>query len=65
MQEGISQHAPATFLVVETVVVVVPYTGEPPALNIKNMAYSSSLLKFITTLPSVHINCRKTEANIL
>ena len=38
MQEVVSQHAPATSLVVETVVVVVPYTGEPSILNFDKVA---------------------------
>ena len=45
MQKGVSQHAPAMFLLVETVVVVVPYTGEPPVINFdKEAAYIVKVL---------------------
>ena len=66
MQAGVSQHAPAKFLVVETLMVIVPYTGEPPVLNFDNMeAYITQVFFIlITTLQSVHINLGKPKSII-
>ena len=58
MQAWVSQHAPAKFLVLETLIVIVPYTEEPSVLNFDKMA-DQVFLTYITTLQSVHINLRK------
>ena len=61
MQAGVSQHAPAEFLAVETLMVILPIIGEPPDLNFDKMSFYKVrvLLKLITALQSAHINLGK------
>ena len=63
MQVGVSQHTPAKFLVVETLMMIVPYTGESPVLNVDKMVsyIVQAFIRCITTLGSVYITFGKLK----